>query len=544
MSVIEKILRLDHTFAALVAVLLIQSLFWLAKRRKGSRGSFALEKFFSFERLQETLKDKGDRTLLYLYTYIFSAKGIVPELAAVAMEDRLSNLLPGRWFALDQLMRQRGAYSLGGNYGGWEGLQEMLPVFQGRFRAFALLASHPDGHIREKVLQTVSQTKTGVEIPFIALRCADWVAPLRKRAQHMLSERLAPSHALAIAMNLSLILRVLQSHKEGTSELLVKLVRFLGTEEGQKGLVLALKKNDPENRRACLTYLDPAQTAVLKMIFREGDERTRFLAAKRMAERPEDYSSEIAGLAGDSHPFLRCFYLEWLAEKKDPRLEEYLQGFLVDGNRTLRRTARFQWRKRGKTDFREDYLRVLETGTPRQKAGALLGIGEIEAKDLVQKAAEFVDAGHPRVEAAAIKTLSDLAPEKYRDVFRRKMMVPRSKAAKLALRAYGRLSGGVTLPHLEELVAEGLGPSPALTLADQMTEWDRIYWCLRSLELSDKVAADRSLARLDGWLHNGYAEAPFPSKDQFERIKPLLGNLEGKLSEEKVRMLQFALGQN
>src|SRR5579871_2034087 len=97
---------------------------------------------------------------------------------------------------------------------------------------------------------------------------------------------------------------------------------------------------------------------------------------------------------------------------------------------------------------------------------------------------------------------------------------------------------------LEELVAEGLGPSPALTLADQMTEWDRIYWCLRSLELSDKVAADRSLARLDGWLHNGYAEAPFPSKDQFERIKPLLGNLEGKLSEEKVRMLQFALGQN
>ncbi|MFH9739524.1 hypothetical protein ACH4MA_17800 [Streptomyces roseolus] len=170
---------------------------------------------------------------------------------------------PKAWADLDEDVRQAVRHgALAPSHGwltgvrapGWRGLRERAadlvrePPTEARL---ALALCDPDGRIRQAAL---SYTAGRPELlPLVAVRTADWAAPVRARALHLLREALPGASAGTLAVTAPVILRLARRLRGGTAaELLDGLLRE-GEPARVNGLLLGCR--DGLTRRAALSVV-------------------------------------------------------------------------------------------------------------------------------------------------------------------------------------------------------------------------------------------------------------------------------------------------
>ena len=72
-----------------------------------------------------------------------------------------------------------------------------------------MLASHPNGHVREAAVDALGFSTSGVEIPFLAIRANDWVEQVAETAASLLAARLVRANRAAVLSALPFIVRML-----------------------------------------------------------------------------------------------------------------------------------------------------------------------------------------------------------------------------------------------------------------------------------------------------------------------------------------------
>jgi crotonobetainyl-CoA:carnitine CoA-transferase CaiB-like acyl-CoA transferase len=77
-----------------------------------------------------------------------------------------------------------------------------------------MVASHPDGHVREAAVKALGMQTSVQEIPFLALRANDSVWPVAARAGDLLARRLVADRRPAVFAALPFLVRMLARRRQ------------------------------------------------------------------------------------------------------------------------------------------------------------------------------------------------------------------------------------------------------------------------------------------------------------------------------------------
>ncbi|MFI6259835.1 hypothetical protein ACIBCL_27525 [Micromonospora zamorensis] len=240
--------------------------------------------------------------------------------------------------------------------------------------ATVLASMHGDGRIRERAVATMTGRPRAEAMPFLVLRTADWVKPVRDRARAGLAVLLADDPAAHLPAVVPVVLRLEARLRAGFAVAQVRAAVFAATEQVWRGLLdsggrrqrrfvfdivlaqgslrlpdlVALAESDPDVRvraraaeAACREAVWTRRLDALKRLARSARAEVRVVALTGLVRAGQD--AEVAAYLDDDAPLVRA-------------------------------VARDAARRLG-TDAREHYRSAVGTGEPA--SGAIAGLAEI-----------------------------------------------------------------------------------------------------------------------------------------------------------------------
>ncbi|WP_433890529.1 hypothetical protein [Streptomyces sp. CA-111067] len=273
----------------------------------------------------------------------------------------------------------------------------------------ALASAHPDGRVRERTVRRLVELLGDGQLPadllpFLILRTADWVRPVRDRARAALAVLLDAEPQRFVPAALPVTLLLARRERGGFAERQVRTALLSAPRTDLVQQLLAAP--DPLVRRFVLrAALDSRRlplAALVAITKRDGDRRCRGMAAEA-AVREAVWTARtdlLRQLAGSRDPDVRVVALTGLVRTG---LGAEVTSYLDDTSPLVRAVARDAVRRAG-GDAPGWYRSALAAaGTPAP--GAMAGLGETgRAGDAVLLTPLL---GHPEsaVRAAALRAL-------------------------------------------------------------------------------------------------------------------------------------------
>jgi len=422
--------------------------------------------------------------------------------APARMRTRLARLSGRDWLRLDESMRRQYRSPLD-DVTGWP---SRLGADDGGIAA-AAGSMYRDGRVREAAVAVLAGTPGPVAAAALAVRAADWVAPVRSAAAAAVRERTAAEDVVVIVPVL------------------------LAMEDRLRGRLAA---------KAILAGLAAGAAGTLAGLSAAGERGSRLWALSARAGRDLLTAGELEARAmGDRDPVVAAWCVTHLDDDLLPR--EVLRGMLADRSGMVRAVARWRWARAGQ-DPGPVYRELLTAPRPRPVAAALDGLDDLGDDSLPEAAWPFLAHPSPRVRYAAVHAVGRHSPPG--DLPARLSPALRDESGKVAGAALRYLRGYRLAPAvLEELDAAGTRRSrlTALAIRQRLSPWDRVGADLAAIGDPDPELARTGRADLLSWLRRDAATAyGRPSAEQAALIAARLAA--SPLTSEQRREMAFVTG--
>ena len=422
--------------------------------------------------------------------------------APARMRTRLARLSGRDWLRLDDSMRRQYRSPLD-DVTGWP---SRLGADDGGIAA-AAGSMYRDGRVREAAVAVLAGTPGPVAAAALAVRAADWVAPVRSAAAAAVRERTAAEDVVVIVPVL------------------------LAMEDRLRGRLAA---------KAILAGLAAGAAGTLAGLSAAGERGSRLWALSARAGRDLLTAGELEARAmGDRDPVVAAWCVTHLDDDLLPR--EVLRGMLADRSGMVRAVARWRWARAGQ-DPGPVYRELLTAPRPRPVAAALDGLDDLGDDSLPEAAWPFLAHPSPRVRYAAVHAVGRHSPPG--DLPARLSPALRDESGKVAGAALRYLRGYRLAPAvLEELDAAGTRRSrlTALAIRQRLSPWDRVGADLAAIGDPDPELARTGRADLLSWLRRDAATAyGRPSAEQAALIAARLAA--SPLTSEQRREVAFVTG--
>ena len=422
--------------------------------------------------------------------------------APARMRTRLARLSGRDWLRLDESMRRQYRSPLD-DVTGWP---SRLGADDGGIAA-AAGSMYRDGRVREAAVAVLAGTPGPVAAAALAVRAADWVAPVRSAAAAAVRERTAAEDVVVIVPVL------------------------LAMEDRLRGRLAA---------KAILAGLAAGAAGTLAGLSAAGERGSRLWALSARAGRDLLTAGELEARAmGDRDPVVAAWCVTHLDDDLLPR--EVLRGMLADRSGMVRAVARWRWARAGQ-DPGPVYRELLTAPRPRPVAAALDGLDDLGDDSLPEAAWPFLAHPSPRVRYAAVHAVGRHSPPG--DLPARLSPALRDESGKVAGAALRYLRGYRLAPAvLEELDAAGTRRSrlTALAIRQRLSPWDRVGADLTAIGDPDPELARTGRADLLSWLRRDAATAyGRPSAEQAALIAARLAA--SPLTSEQRREMAFVTG--
>ncbi|MET9514004.1 hypothetical protein [Streptomyces sp. NPDC002994] len=272
--------------------------------------------------------------------------------------------------------------------------------------ALGVALCHPDGRIREAALRSV--TVSPALLPLMAVRCADWAAPVRERARGLLRAALPGLSPETLTILTAVALRVAGRSHGGPVRDLVEEALLRAPDETIEAL---LTSGDRATRRLGLGIaLDRGLFSALRLArtaAKDSDVVIQDLCASAaIAALPGagDGESEIIGLLlGSRQPRVRSAGVTALNRLDRPG---EAAPFLADRSTLVRACARWVLRRHG-TDPLPLY-RAMCADVPERHPAAAAGLGECGTRADAAVLWPLINHPSPPVRAHAVAGLRTL----------------------------------------------------------------------------------------------------------------------------------------
>jgi HEAT repeat protein len=475
----------------------------------------------------------------------------VAHAAAQAIRSLLSAVTPLDLAFLDLYVRTSGSWSSTRGSGGQlspDDVRRLLALQQGAGFTLGLASFNRDGFVREAATRALSESTTGVELPFLLVRANDWIEPVREVATQALRERAQAQYVPHLVRNLPLILRLREVGRCDHEPLVQALEEVVVGAAASGELRAAFADSDRHLRRAaidvavarhkvslCLNALDSADAMVRLR-------SARFLFDERL---PIEGCSLVDELAADGFSAVRREALRYAAEHCPQNLRERVTVAMCDRSPAVRRAGIHYARSKLGLDAVAFYRQALRSGRVDERrydmTACIGGLGENGDVADVPMLREFVEHPLPRVRRAALQAIAALDFDSNEELFITALASPQPGVSRKARELLVKEPLRGEHPELERAMLDSAFAhvrNNALWVLAGSGKWSGLRYILLALQHDDFRLQDAATRALSRWVLDNNRRFTRPQSDDLVQIDSLLEALRNSLAEDQYAALR------
>ncbi len=407
-----------------------------------------------------------------------------------------------------------------------------------------LCSFHPNGYFREKALHKLAQQNTGKELPYLLLRCNDWVQEIKKPAEQYIESRLTEQHLKEIIKCLPYIIN------NENSNAFRKAVQLLTEKQSCPYLDKCTESKDRSIRLACYQMMMLLnlinKESLIKYYSKEKEPSLRLFIFNEWTRdiTVDDFKSYYPLLNRDKSPTIRLKVLEKVNFYFPSESFKQLEAALLDKSREIRAFARFSIKKQDATyDFIMFYSQMLTANQSVQTA--ILGLGEVGRQEHAELVTPYLEHNNVSFMKAAIGAVTMLDGETYKRSIAALLNCKHRGISKAAMKAIASLNYEDLEEPLYTLYKDTIYDhtkyNTALLLSS-LPKWEAIIYIIKfTVNTEDDEISRLGKRKLEGWTAQFNRSFVLPTKQQIETIKALLYNHRHDLEQQQVSAIEFCL---
>lgn len=489
--------------------------------------------------------------LPYLRDHLLSNNLRVRQAAGAAVHVLITRLRPRNHAWLDEQLRESWLMSID-----WscqltpDRLTSIVASTSFKSALLGLASCHRSGYVRERAVKLLDELVTdGNELPFLLVRCNDWVAPVRMAAITAVMERLNSAYAAHFLRNIRLVGRLKLCGRSSGENLAAPIEMFLTEPTCCEALLAALDSRDPDIRLACFELLIEGRhkpvSHLIERVTGSRDNKLRFRAVSAAVNmlRGEELKKVLLVFVNDTVMQVRRAALTCLAERFQDLARPYLEKALLDRHSSLRETARFLiGRLQPGHNFRNVYVKLIDSARGWMLTVAIAGIGECGEIADADVLARYLNDALPRNRRAALQASDRLNPAG---------VVPRlleaiiddspsvSRTAATILRRHSLGMHGEPLIALAQIEQKTHAMCNLLSLVSQVNSWRAVNSVLGACSHKDPKIAEHAKRCLCGLVCRPFT--PTGCESDVLQASVLLAKFRPMLSKSVLDTLDFML---
>lgn len=507
---------------------------------------------FSTARLIEKVAALGEVAAIpYLRNYALSDNRTLCDAALAAVRELLTRLRPRDFVWLDRHMRDSWLMS----YQWHESLtpsrvSTVAPSAGLRSTFLGLASTHASGYVREVAVRLLGDTESdGLELPFLLVRCNDWVEQVRAAATAAVQQRLSPSSTPHFVQCYGLVKWLESCGRTTPGGLARQIDEWLIRPHAHAQLVKALDSSDSFVRRGCFDLLlaggSESISTLVERVSKSTDAVLRLKAVSAAARTLERQNLQECLLAYSDDPSMpvRRDALVVLAGRFSELATPLLERAILDRHASLREIARAHLRRRlpGR-DFRAEYEAALKSTSGWKLTAAIGGLGECGKPSDEDLLVPFLEGGLPRDRRAALRGLKRLDSTKWVPHLIAAIADPSPSVSRTSRQLLRRSLPSNRIDEvfwLLEKIEHRHGIRHLLSLIAEQHTWRAAYALVAACSRADSEVAEYAMALLQGWVSIPYL--PSGTKGEIQAVLDLLRARREALPKVVAESLAFML---
>ena len=391
-------------------------------------------------------------------------------------------------------------------------LSSLVKVAAHQSALLRLASTHPSGFVREKAVRLLDEiVHDGSELPFLLVRCNDWVSPVQLAAEKAVRSRLTGDYATHFLGGYWLVRRLATCRRAGHGRLLEKISGFLAASLPPDAFYAKLCDPDVDVRRTSLELLLTSRREPLVRIVERAAEsqdhmlRLRAVSVAISQLKGVELDRVLLRFVRDSAKSVRSAALMRIAESCPGVAGLCLGQALLDRHSSVRELARFYLlRIDADRDFRAYYLSAIGVSSGRALTAAIAGLGEVGEVGDADLIRPFLDDGVPRNRRTALRALSRLRAPMLVSYLCHAIDDDSPSVSRTAAQLL-RQSPPDSLYELAERVTHAHALCHLLSLIAQCSTWRALCVILDACLRREKKVVVQATCALRTWIDHKYA---------------------------------------
>lgn len=505
------------------------------------------------EILASLVKENDLTKIPVAFTFLLTKSKELKERSAGVLQNCVLKLSSVQLLRLDKLFRERTSIDWTYDWTNESPEKLLLSTFteETKLAILGLCTFHPNGYFREKALNLLAAYSSGQELPFLILRCNDWVNEVREKAETYVENRIVANYDRHLVNNLPLIFQLNNSERESHRFLFEKVVNLLSQTESLPSLEQGTKSEIRQIRFFCYKVMIYSKMFTKKILVNylklEKQPQLRLLLFNEIISdiSKAEFVEYYPILKKDKFPIIRARVLEVLYALVPAHSKSELENALFDKSGVIRSTARFFLTKKDVTDFSPYYINKIIENPRGNLRGTLLGLGEVGNKNHVKLMIPFLRHQNVGIVKAAIHAIAMLDAVEYKDAFIEMLNHEHkgvSKEAKKSLLKTNYKGDKDTLYRLYMNSNNLHTRDNSAILLCSLPKWDAIQYIVEFY--ANKEESNIHLlgkSQLSRWINNFNRSFEQPTKSQLDSIKQAISRLGSVLEKNKTKYLEFCI---
>jgi hypothetical protein len=393
--------------------------------------------------------------------------------------------------------------------------------------AAGLLSMHPSGYVREAAVRELAATASAQALPFLLVRTADWVEPVRSAAQTAVGSLLVRSRPAEL-LPAAPLLEQMALDRARASDFAAEMLDLLRTNVDTATLVACLSDNAPPVRRICARFLvergDVSEEA-LTVALGQKDVVVAGLIGTAAVDQVVPADRTLDELWGSSVASLRALALCRCQAGESSRARRISEAGLFDTSPTVRFLSQRFLSELG-VDLPSRYRRAL----PERLVG-IQGLAEVGDEADAEVIKSCLDDDRPRARAFAVHGLSRLLGVKCRSLVLSMLDDPSPSVARSAIRVLAdHPLDKTTVDQVWERTASTDAESfrrTAFAVFACQSRWPKLVLACRAIASDDENLRRRGehlLTSLRASWNNSFTRPSDAQIDEVTRLEPVVGS--------------------
>jgi HEAT repeat protein len=357
-----------------------------------------------------------------------------------------------------------------------------------------IVSMNGNGYSREEALNRLIELQTQRTIPFILFRLADWVTPIRKKAEIAIQKFLVAENTTYLIQNHKLISWLLQVQRADLSALYSQIIDSITQKQLDPEQLKGLNEGDRFFYFKSLANTGLIDSELINQMQYDKYYLIRILLIRHF-DKVNDIKAVLTKLLSDKSQKVRQGAVNLIANQDLNEYETILGDLIFDNSTSVRVEARRLLDKICHCDF----IRIYQENLSKQKqiVGSILGLSEVSDKSKIPLILKYLDSDRARIRTASLIGIynldSNIGTEKAYQILETENPVSTKRASESLL-----LKQGIDFKRLRKLY-DLTGKKIILRLFNQFSGWSVSGDYLKALTDKDKKIQLMARVFLESW---------------------------------------------